>query len=398
MDFLLVVNPMKSGSIAGCSNPSHVCRNFGRGRNVSELVGIDIFSGAGGMSTGAYQAGLTCAVSIDADTNSSATYAANHPNVKTICDDIRKIDDFSALVNAPRKVVFGGPPCQGFSTSNQRTRNASNVNNWLFEEFLRSIDQLDPDWIVFENVKGLVETDAGFFFRRIVNSFRRRGYKTHTATLNAADFGVPQNRFRVFIVGSKGDQKFSFPSPTHSAPVTVDDAIHDLPSLENGDSFDQLPYRTAALTNFSRQMRGNSNVSSGHIVSRNSPEIVERYKHIPQGGNWQNIPAELMRSYSDRSRCHTGIYRRLDPKLPSVVIGNYRKNMLIHPYEDRGLSVREAARLQSFPDDFTFEGSIGFKQQQVGNAVPPLLARAIFSSILAADSGKVMTRQGSKVG
>ena len=113
----------------------------------------------------------------------------------------------------------------------------------------------------------------------------------------------------------------------------------------------------------------------------NSTEIIERYTHIPQGGNWENIPKDLMKNYKDVSRCHTGIYRRLTDTMPSVTIGNYRKSMLIHPWYDRGLSVREAARLQSFPDEFHFYGSIGFQQQQVGNAVPPLLAEAVFLNL-----------------
>ena len=119
-----------------------------------------------------------------------------------------------------------------------------------------------------------------------------------------------------------------------------------------------------------------------NLVTANAKHVVERYAHIPQGGNWEDIPKILMGNYTDTSRCHTNMYRRLDGSKPSVVIGNVRKNMLIHPWKNRGLSVREAARLQSFPDSFRFFGSIGFQQQQVGNAVPPLLAKAVFSQII----------------
>jgi DNA (cytosine-5)-methyltransferase 1 len=130
-------------------------------------------------------------------------------------------------------------------------------------------------------------------------------------------------------------------------------------------------------------MRGDLIKCSNNLVTGNAPHIIERYKHIPAGGNWEDIPKRLMSNYTDVQRCHTGIYRRLRHDEPSVVIGNFRKNMLIHPNKHRGLSVREAARLQSFPDSFRFHGSIGFQQQQVGNAVPPLLAKAVFRQILS---------------
>jgi DNA (cytosine-5)-methyltransferase 1 len=130
-------------------------------------------------------------------------------------------------------------------------------------------------------------------------------------------------------------------------------------------------------------MRNGRRLVSGNLVTRNSAFVIDRYPHVPQGGNWEDIPEHLMQNYSDRTKCHTGIYHRLHPDQPSVVIGNFRKNMLIHPTQHRGLSVREAARIQSFPDSYRFTGSIGFQQQQVANAVPPLLATAVFKTLLS---------------
>ena len=129
-------------------------------------------------------------------------------------------------------------------------------------------------------------------------------------------------------------------------------------------------------------MRNGSENATQNYVSKNAEYVLERYKYISQGQNWKAIPVELMGNYANRNNCHSGIYKRLVADKPSVVISNYRKNMLIHPFQDRGLSVREAARLQSFPDTFLFKGSIMHIQQQIGNAVPPLLAKAVFDKIL----------------
>jgi DNA (cytosine-5)-methyltransferase 1 len=175
------------------------------------------------------------------------------------------------------------------------------------------------------------------------------------------------------------------PAKMTSKQITVHQAIADLPQLNNGASIDYLHYPCKAKTDYARTMRNGSIGCTGHLVSKNASWVTKRYKFIPQGGNWQCIPVKFMKNYSDRMRCHTGIYRRLMEDRPSVVLGNYRKNMLIHPVENRGLSVREAARLQSFPDWYEFKGSIGFQQQQVANAVPPLLAKAIFMKVIEAE-------------
>ena len=346
------------------------------------MIGIDLFSGAGGMSVGAERAGVRVVLAVEQDQRAANTYRLNHPDTLLIQNDICEVKELPTVAGSGTEpsVVFGGPPCQGFSTSNQRTRNADNPHNWLFEQYMRLVAQIRPDWVVFENVTGILATEGGMFVDQVVNSFKKLDYTVASFVLNAKDFGVPQNRSRFFAVASK--HGITVPKPTlKKKAVTVKEAIDDLPLLETGAKDCRLPYRTKADSPFAKQMRGRLRSCHNHFVSFNNQTVLARYPHIPQGGNWENIPTKLMGNYFDARRCHTGIYRRLKEDEVSVVIGNYRKNMLIHPTQHRGLSVREAARLQSFPDNFVFTGSIGFQQQQVGNAVPPLLAQAVFEVI-----------------
>jgi DNA (cytosine-5)-methyltransferase 1 len=348
------------------------------------MVGIDLFSGAGGLSIGAQWAGVRVQCAVEADSHAAATYAANHRTVAVLNRGVEEIQESPLTPTREPIVLFGGPPCKGFSTSNQRTRSVANPGNWLYLEYLRIVRLVKPTWVVFENVKGMVETEKGLFFRKTVGALTRQGYRVSSWVLNAADFGVPQRRFRLFIVGSLEGKSVSKPQASELRHVTVREAIADLPALRNGSAVSTLGYRSAEPSDYARKMRGGLPVCANHLVTDNHPDILERYQHIPPGGNWSNIPEQLMTNYRDSSRCHTGIYRRLKWNEPSVVIGNFRKNMLIHPTQNRGLSVREAARLQSFPDWFEFHGSIGFQQQQVGNAVPPLLAKAVFAAVLEA--------------
>jgi len=346
------------------------------------MLGIDIFSGAGGMSLGARMAGIDVKICIENDKHALLTYHHNHPETKIFPNDIRQFTSVDEDFQNQPTILFGGPPCQGFSTSNQRTRTSTNPNNWLFKEFIRVVELFSPDWVVFENVKGILETEGGKFFDHTYSNLEKLKYNLSHCVLNAADFGIPQLRSRLFIVGSKHGTKINLPPPPIKRTVTVWDAIADLPDLANGANENILAYQSEPLSDYAKEMRSDVAQCSNHVVTRNADHVIERYKHIPQGGNWEQIPEYLMSNYTDRTRCHTGIYRRLKYDEPSVVIGNYRKNMLIHPTQNRGLSVREAARLQSFPDWYEFKGSIGFQQQQVGNAVPPLLAKAIFETII----------------
>ena len=346
------------------------------------FIGIDLFSGAGGMSLGAELAGVTVKYAVERDVYAAQTYKANHPKTIMINADIREFTTIPDNMEVGTTVLFGGAPCQGFSTSNRRTNNRQNIDNWLYKEFIRVLLIWKPDWVVFENVTGIVEMESGTFFSSIVNDFKDAGYTCSCDVLNAYNFGIPQKRKRLFLIGSKHGKRVEIKPGSNNHKVTVKDAFLDLPNLENGANIDVLPYTREADSIYAKSMRGTLTQCAGHLVSKNSEQVLKRYKHIKQGENWESIPNNLMQNYVDPSRCHTGIYYRLREDEASVVIGNYRKNMLVHPWADRGLSVREAARLQSFPDQYLFSGSIGFQQQQVGNAVPPLLAKKVFETIV----------------
>ena len=343
-------------------------------------TGIDIFCGAGGLSLGAEKSGIKVVLAVEKEPNAAKTFIKNHPQIRTLCDNICNIDPLK-YAKEPF-IVFGGPPCQGFSTSNRQTRSLENANNSLFHEFVRFVRVLRPEWFLFENVEGITNFNNGETLKEIVQSFNDLDYTTNYDILYASDYGVPQHRNRFFLVGNRSGIRFEFPKK-FDYMVTVDDAISDLPNLENGQMSDSLPYKSNMINNdYVRMIRQNSKESLQNYVSRNTDYVLERYKYIKQGQNWRAIPEHLMKNYKNKNNCHSGIYKRLEASKPSVVISNYRKNMLIHPYQDRGLSVREAARLQSFPDNFIFEGSLMHIQQQIGNAVPPLLAKAVFDQIL----------------
>lgn len=355
-------------------------------------LALELFSGAGGMSLGFAQAGFDIVQAIEKDQRAADTFAKNHPNTKLIVGDVEKLDPLKIAAQASLRkgdltAIFGGPPCQGFSESNRRTRTLENPGNQLYQQFFRYVEALSPQWFVLENVAGLKTLANGSVLNAIVTRAEELGYCVEWRELNAADFGVPQLRRRIFVIGNRIGAQISFPEPTHGtltkAHITVGEAISDLPALKAGSNEGKLQYRQDRIPSaYQISMRRGAETVDGNVVTRNSDLIISRYKHIRQGQNWSAIPAALMENYVDSSRCHTGIYYRLKRSEPSKVIGNFRKNMLIHPSQDRGLSVREAARLQSFPDSYEFIGSIGFQQQQVADAVPPLLAEAVARSIL----------------
>ena len=348
------------------------------------LYGIDIFSGAGGLSLGAEMAGIQISYGIEINPSAAKSFTRNHKGAKVLQGDIKDIDPSKLKEgNEPVFIIMGGPPCQGFSLSNTRTRNMQNEKNFLFLEFVRFVQELKPTWFVLENVWGLTNMEEGKTKNMIEDCFEALGYEVNSQVLWASDYGVPQKRNRFFMVGNRLGIKFEFPEPFEKK-ITVKEAIGDLPDLENGEMLEKGKYKVprSDASEYAQLMREHSHYPTQNFVSRNNDLVIQRYRHIKQGQNWRAIPDELMQNYADKGRTHSGIYKRLIADQPSVVISNYRKSMLIHPYQDRGLSVREAARLQSFPDNFYFEGPISHIQQQIGNAVPPLLAKAVFDQII----------------
>ena len=211
-----------------------------------KVVGVDLFAGAGGLSLGAEMAGIDVQIAVEKDIYAAKTYKLNHPQTNVITDDIKNINRISLDKENNVVVLFGGPPCQGFSTSNQKTRNKNNPKNWLFKEFIRIADSLRPDWIVFENVRGIVETEKGYFAELISSEISKLGYICSTMVLCASDYGVPQTRSRFFLIGSLSGKIVKKPKCI-TPIVTVADAISDLPALENGANIDILNYKVNNL-------------------------------------------------------------------------------------------------------------------------------------------------------
>ena len=350
-----------------------------------QYTAVDIFSGAGGMSIGAKMAGIKPVMAVELDLHAAETYKANHPDIaeKVLQEDIQFIKPLEHTDKNPF-ILFGGPPCQGFSIANTKTRNLENPNNSMFREYRRFVKELEPEWFVFENVVGFKSLDKGNFVIETEKALQKLGYTTSSAVLNASDFGVPQYRKRFFIVGHRDGITFDFSTLQKQKTVTVGEALEDLPSLSNGDMVDKLEYKSPAKSDFAKLMRKKLRKSKQNFVTESKPHIIKRYEAIDQGENWEAAKRKgLLSTYSSTKHTHSAIYRRLEAHKPSITISNYRKSMTIHPIEHRGLSLREAARLQSFPDDFIFKGTLSFQQQQVGNAVPPLLAKAIFDQIIS---------------
>jgi DNA (cytosine-5)-methyltransferase 1 len=344
---------------------------------------IDLFCGCGGLSKGFTLAGFDCVGGIDFNQAAINTFNHNFDNAKGLCCDLlemsteRIVEEFGNLSEVD--VVIGGPPCQGFSSANRYKLEGEDPRNKLFFEFVKFVDLAKPKAILIENVRGIVTRDNGYAKDRIYEIFESRGYKVAHKILDAADYGVPQHRLRNFFVMLK-DEHFDFETIAKCCELrTVSESIGELYSLEsNKDEVKKL--NVSPVTNYQKYLRRNDNLIFNHDNRYPAEKVQHRISFVPQGGNWQCVPVELWPS--DRNNRHSSAYKRLDEKQPSVTIdtGNNHSNYF-HPLFNRIPTVREAARLQSFPDEFVFVGNRSEQYRQVGNAVPPLLAKAIASRI-----------------
>ena len=380
---------------------------------------IDLFAGAGGLSEGLANAGFNSVFANEFVKTYAGTYARNHSGARVSTDDIRTIDadeimESLGMGRGELDLVAGGPPCQGFSI-NAPVRSNEDARNPHFREYLRFVDAFAPRAVLIENVPGLVSFEHGATLHAILDSLAELGYGADVRILGAAYYGVPQMRWRTIVMGLRGKElpPGAFPVPVCHAPiranftasfdgksiveqptpevsatfVTVKEAIGDLPPLQNGEKGAPVKeYACEPFSDYQRRMRRGSDGVRNHEAPRLSKVNMERLKYIKPGGNWTDIPDELLPKGMQRARKsdHTKRYGRVEADgLASTILtkcdphwGSY-----FHYGQDRSFTVREAARIQSFPDHYLFEGNQAEQFAQVGNAVPPLLAEAIGNSV-----------------
>ncbi len=317
---------------------------------------IDLFSGAGGLTLGFENQGLKNIFSIDCDSNFAETYKENFPNHRLLIQDIEdlKEKDILELIDKIKiDVIAGGPPCQGFSMAGNIGRKfTEDKRNYLFKEFIRVTSIVKPSYVVMENVERLYTNKK--FRNEIIKSLEDLGFNVACKVLNTVDFRIPQKRRRVFFIGSKKNKEIIFPHRTSNKDKTIKEAIDDLPNLLSGMK---------------------SHVDN-HEAMNHTDQMLKKMSYIPDGGDRSSIPKKIRPSSGDIRK-----YIRYDSQAPSICItGDMRK--VFHYNQNRALTVRELARIQTFPDKFLFKGPKISQQQQIGNAVPPLLAEKIAECII----------------
>lgn len=394
MEFLMNLFP---GVPVACSVPRAVA--------TGEMKVVDLFAGCGGMSLGFELAGFRTVLAVEKDAWASETYAFNHKNVKVVTEDITKIAN-------PRTVcpdgghdifgVIGGPPCQGFSLSGGR--DPKDPRNSLFMDYMRFVKEFNPSFFVMENVPGILSsvTKKGEPVRDVVVSVARHlGYNVHLMQLDASHYGVPQSRQRVFFVGIRNDYPFDpsllHPIPTtKETPITLWEAISDLPRILACEGNERMTYPDSAANPYQKWCRENSQAVMNHVAMRHTERLVARFHVIGYGESAADVPVEHMqRKRGDASVISGKKYSQNNmrpyPDRPSPTVPASFQSNFVHPYIDRNFTAREGARLQSFPDSYVFKGkrtTMSWEKnlsqyQQIGNAVPPLLAKAIGEMVIS---------------
>lgn len=324
---------------------------------------IDLFSGAGGLGLGFEEMGFKNIFSIEFNKEIAKTYEYNFPKNHLIVDDIKNLTNIQIKKlkgTTDIDVVIGGPPCQGFSIAGNIGRKfIDDPRNHLFKEFVRVVDVVKPKMFVMENVARMATHNHGKTIQEICEEFTKIGYRVQYKVLNSVNYGVPQNRRRIFIVGTSEDINYGYPTPSYNLK-TVKDAIGDLPPLKNGEHSD-IP---------------------NHFAMKHSEQMLRKMSYVTEHGGREQIPESIRPKSGDARK-----YIRYDRNKPSVTItGDMRK--VFHYDQNRALSPRELARIQTFPDDFIFQGKSISIQQQIGNAVPPSLGKALARSVKQALSTK----------
>lgn len=384
------------------------------------LRAIDLFCGAGGLTSGFRSANYEIGYAIDHDAEAVETYRRNNNGVEveSLCVTERTPEQIGELAGGPVDVVIGGPSCQSFSTAGRKNGwvRKGDPRNDLWRQMLALVEHLEPKAFLLENVPGMVYWRRGEFGATVLEEFRKLGYAVSKKILLAADYGVPQRRRRLFLVGIRGDEEFKFPDPTHLGGWRRDslelwekkreergllrhiqtwEAIGDLPAVSTDGVVSAEPDK-GRLTPFSRRMRCGRRTGeiTSHMAFPIPTDHLELIRHVPQGGTWRDIPRHLLpdRYRGMRRTDSTNLFGRLAPDLPAYTIttqfNNVTTGCFTHPYHDRALTPREAARLQTFADNYEFVGSMKSVCRQIGNAVPPLLAHVLASAIAEAVLGR----------
>lgn len=345
---------------------------------------LDLFCGCGGISYGFELAGFNIIGGVDFNGDATKTFQHNFKSAKVRHGYIEQITNEEILKDySGVDIIVGGPPCQGFSTANRWQKEEEDPRNKLFFEYIRFVKLLRPKVILIENVRGLLTRNDGYAKERITTILKEEGYELSMQVLDASEFGVPQNRKRAIIIGIRQDflqETFDFDTLNKKPKVTVEDAIGELYQFEK-DGAGVKTIKEEPNSDYRRYLRTKDNTVQDHEARYPAQKVQDRIHCVPQGGNWEDVPENLWSN--NRKNRHSSAYKRLDPNTQSCTIdtGNAHSNYF-HPLYDRIPSVRESARLQSFSDRFEFLGSRGSQYKQIGNAVPPLLAKAIADAIL----------------